>query len=175
MILKGIKKYYMNQIKHENIEEIVVKLLYERNLVISMAESCTGGMIASYVVNVSGASKVFKQSYVTYCDEAKHEILGVSWDILKTCTAVSEECAKMMAWGCKERSGSDIAISVTGYAGPEDSKEEPKGLVYIGCAYKNKTEVKEYKFDGSRIDIRRKATESALYFAKDIIENNFKI
>ena len=163
----------MNQINHENIEEIVVRLLLEKNLVISMAESCTGGMIASRIVGVSGASKVFKQSYVTYCDEAKHDILEVSWDILKEYTAVSAECAKMIAYGCKEQSGSDIAISVTGYAGPGDSDEEPKGLVYVGCAYKDMIEVKVHRFDGTRDDIRRKATESALFFVANIIENNF--
>lgn len=156
-----------------NIEEIVVKLLLDRNLIISMAESCTGGMIASHIVNVSGASKVFKQSFVTYCDEAKHTILGVSWEILNEHTAVSSECAMMMAKGCKACSGSDIAISVTGYAGPGDSDEEPKGLVYIGCAYGDNVEVREYRFDGERIDIRKKAADSALYFVKEIIEDKF--
>ena len=79
----------------------------------------------------------------------------------------------MMAYGCKEQSGSDIAISVTGYAGPGDSEEEPKGLVYVGCAYKDMIEVKVHRFDGTRDDIRRKATESALCFVANIIENNF--
>ena len=157
----------------EIIEEIVVYLLKEKQLIISMAESCTGGMVASQIVNVGGASNVFKQSYVTYCDEAKHELLGVSWDILEKYTAVSQECAAMMAYGCKKRSASDIAISVTGYAGPGDSEEEPKGLVYIGCAYMDKVEVREYRFDGERLDIRMKAANSALCFARDIIENKF--
>ncbi len=166
-------KISMNQKNYINIEEKVVKLLLEKNLIISMAESCTGGMIASRIVSVSGASKVFKQSYVTYCDDAKHEILGVSRDVLKEYTAVSAECAKMMADGCKKCSKSDIAISVTGYAGPGDSEEEPKGLVYIGCAYKDMIEVREHRFDGTRDDIRREATETALHLAANIIENNF--
>ena len=157
----------------KNIEEVVVKLLKEKELIISMAESCTGGIVASQIVNVSGASEVFKQSYVTYCDEAKHELLGVSWDILNEYTAVSRECAMMMAQGCKDRSRSDIAISVTGYAGPGNTEEEPKGLVYIGCAYQDKVEVKKFRFDGERIDIRKKAADSALHFAKEILEDKF--
>ena len=158
---------------HKPIEEIVVKLLCDKELVISMAESCTGGMIASQIVNVSGASKVFKQSYVTYCDEAKNKLLGVSWEVLKKYTAVSRECAEMMAYGCRKQSGSDIAISVTGYAGPEDLPNEPKGLVFIGCCYKDSVEVREYKFTGSRLEIRKKAVHSALSFVRDIIEKYF--
>lgn len=160
--------------KSENIEEIVVKLLCDKELLISMAESCTGGMMASLIVNVSGASKVFKQSYITYCDEAKHELLGVSWEILNKYTAVSRECAAMMATGCRERAKSDIAISVTGYAGPGDSETEPKGLVYIGCCHNEQVDVKEFRFEGDRFEIRSQAAQSALEFARDVIEKYFK-
>lgn len=155
------------------IEE-VVGLLSELDLKISFAESCTGGMIASKIVGVSGASKVFLGGFVTYTNEMKHKMIGVSNDILSKYTAVSRECAMEMARGCVNATGADIAVSVTGYAGPLDLPEEPKGLVYIGCAYKDINYAKEYRFDGERNEIREKAANSAIELIREILLNEYK-
>lgn len=153
------------------IEEDVVKLLLDKSLVISTAESCTGGMIASRIVNVSGASQVFEEGYITYSNSAKNKLLGVRAETFEKYTAVSRECAAQMAVGCLERSDSDIAVSVTGYAGPFDSEKEPKGLVYIGCAYSDTVKVEEFKFNGNRMEIRESAATAALNLIYKIVLN----
>lgn len=152
----------------------VVSLLSELNLKISLAESCTGGMISSTIVGVNGASKVLLGGFVTYTNEMKMKMLNVSCDTLNKYTAVSNACAKEMALGCKNATGADIAVSVTGYAGPLDLPEEPKGLVYIGCAYKDINYAKEYRFDGERNEIREKAADSAMELIREILLNEYK-
>lgn len=156
-------------IENKELEEVVVELLKERNLTLSLAESCTGGLTASKIVNVSGASDVFKQSYITYSNEAKIKLLGVSDKTIEQYTAVSEETAKEMALGCLKASGADIALSVTGYAGPNDSQEEPKGLVYIACAYSDTVNIEHYVFNGNRQKIRESAAIRALNLIKKTI------
>ncbi len=172
-ILKRLGNTVFTLNSEDEIEDSVVRLLTEKNLILSMAESCTGGLTASRIVNVSGASEVFKQSFITYCNEAKRDLLGVKEETLNKYTAVSQECAAQMASGCKERTGSDIAVSVTGYAGPHDSESEPKGLVYIGCAYKDNVTVKEFRFSGTRTKIRENAAIKALNIIREIILENF--
>ena len=169
-ILKRFQKNVFAVDSDDEIEDAVVKLLKEKKLVLSMAESCTGGMVASRIVNVSGASMVFKQSFITYCDSAKRDLLGVKESTLNRYTAVSSECAGEMARGCKERTGSDIAVAITGYAGPEDSPKEPKGLVYIACAYKDAIDVREFRFSGTRSKIRENATVRALNLILDTLK-----
>lgn len=154
--------------------EEIVKLLSEYNLKLSCAESCTGGMIAAKIVGVSGASKVFLGGFVTYTNEMKHKMISVSNDTLEKYTAVSRECAMEMAHGCANATGADIAVSVTGYAGPYDSPEEPKGLVYIGCAYKDVNYAKEFRFEGERNEIREKAANSAIELVREILLNEYK-
>ena len=119
-----------------NIEEKVVKKLNEKNMLLTTAESCTAGMIASAIVNVSGASNVFHQVYITYCDEAKNSMLNVKKETLKLYTAVSPQTACEMALGALSISDADIAVSVTGVAGPSMEDGKPVGLVYIGVASK---------------------------------------
>lgn len=148
--------------ERESLEEAVVKLLKNHNLTVSTAESCTGGMIASTIINVSGASDVIREGYITYCDEAKHKILGVSEDTLKTYSAVSKETAFEMARGCALVSGSNAAISVTGVAGPYNDGDKPAGLVYIGCCLNGETRVEEHHFKGSRDKVRHLAVIRAL-------------
>ena len=117
----------------ENIEDAIVKMLKKNNLTIAVAESCTGGLTGSKIVNVEGASEVFKYGFITYANEAKMKLLGVRKETLDKYTAVSEETAKEMACGAMKESGADVAVSITGYAGPYDSEDEPKGLVFKGC------------------------------------------
>jgi PncC family amidohydrolase len=158
---------------YEFIDGLDLKLveeLKEKELVLTTAESCTGGLISSVIVNISGASSVFKHGFVTYCDKAKEDLLGVRHETMDKYKAVSSEVASEMATGAKEVSGADVAVSVTGVAGPSMEDGKPVGLVYIGCAYKDKVEVREFNFDGDRKTIRFKATKNALQLVLDCIK-----
>lgn len=126
------------------IEEAVVELLREKNLKVATAESCTGGFIAKRITNVSGSSEIFECGIVSYSNRIKNEILGVNSDDLEEYGAVSETVARQMAEGAVKVSGADIAVSVTGIAGPNgDGSGKPVGLSYIGLADKNNSWVKE--------------------------------
>ena len=126
------------------IEEAVIPMLIEKNLKLATAESCTGGLIGKRITNVSGASKVFDCGIISYSNEIKHRILGVSEESLKEYGAVSAEVAKQMAKGALAVSGADIAVSVTGIAGPNsDGTSKPVGLSYIALADKDNVWVKE--------------------------------
>ena len=144
------------------LEEEVVKKLKECNCLLTTAESCTGGMVASSIVNVSGASEIFHEGYITYCDEAKHKILGVSNDTLQRYKAVSSNTACEMADGALKAANADIAVSVTGVAGPSMEDDKPVGLVYIGIAHNCRSKAKEFNFTGDRETVRKKACEEAL-------------
>ncbi len=120
-----------------SLEELVVTRLKERSMTISFAESCTGGYLAKRITDISGSSEVFNMGCVTYSNDVKTKLLGVKPETLEKHGAVSEEVAYEMAKGMKKLSGADIAVSITGIAGPDGgSEEKPVGLVYIGVAYK---------------------------------------
>ena len=135
------------------------------------AESCTGGMVAARMVNVSGVSDVFMQGMVTYSNEAKMHRLGVKAETLEKYGAVSEETAKEMAEGIARTSGADIGLATTGVAGPESSEGKPVGLVYIAIAYKGKTEVYTCHFVGKRNKIRERAAYTALNWLRKVIND----
>ncbi len=119
-----------------SLEEVVVRGLEQRGLTISFAESCTGGLLAKRVTDISGASNVLGSSFVTYCNEAKIKLLGVSPDTIAAYTEVSAQCALEMARGVRKLSGADVGISTTGYAGPTGGTEEnPVGTVFIGLCW----------------------------------------
>jgi nicotinamide-nucleotide amidase len=129
----------------DRLEEIVVKLLAAAHRTIATAESCTGGMIANRITNVSGSSEVFVNGCVTYSNESKVRLLGVREETLKARGAVSEEVAREMAEGIRTRSGTDFGVSTTGIAGPTGgTPEKPVGLVYIGLATPERTEVQRH-------------------------------
>ena len=154
------------------IEEKLVQSLAEMGLTVSTAESCTGGMVASTIIDVPGASDVYNEGFITYSNEAKMKYLNVSEEVLDSFGAVSEETVKQMASGCRKATGSDVAIATSGVAGPGGgSVEKPVGLVYIGCAYKDIIEVRAYKFVGNRTEIRTQATNEAINMAMELIEN----
>ena len=141
----------------------LVKNLREKGVLISFAESCTGGLIASAITDIAGASEIFLGSAVTYSNSAKENILGVRSETLKKYGAVSEECAKEMAAGSKKIYGSEIAMSVTGIAGPDGgSAEKPVGTVWFGFASKSENYAFVCHFDGNREDIRNKTVEKVL-------------
>lgn len=154
------------------MENSLIEVLKKYNLKIATAESCTGGLIASKLVNVSGASEVFEYGFITYSNAAKNNILEIDNIIIEQYTAVSREVAKEMAIGCAKKANSDVALSVTGYAGPYDSVDEPKGLVFIGCYYKGDVTVNELQLEGNRQEIRENAAIFAIDLAiKTIIAN----
>jgi PncC family amidohydrolase len=140
----------------------VYSLLLSRSMHVSFAESCTGGLLSSRLVDIPGASNVFDESYVTYSNESKRRLLGVKSETLQKHGAVSEECALEMALGALKASGADYALSVTGIAGPGGgTPQKPVGLVYIGVADKRGAEARRCQFDGDRGQIRRAAADEA--------------
>lgn len=137
---------YVYGVDYNCIEEAVVGMLKEHHLKVATAESCTGGLIAKRITDVPGASEVFECGIISYANEIKHRVLGVSEDDLNKYGAVSEPVAKQMAQGALKVSGADIAVSVTGIAGPDsDSTGKPVGLVYIGLADKGNVWVREIR------------------------------
>ncbi len=160
----------------KELEDIIVDLLKEQNLSITTVESCTGGLLSGRLVNVPGVSDIFKQGFVTYSNKAKRKLLGVKKDTLSVNGAVSEKTAKEMAKGAMMMTGADVALSVTGIAGPDGgSAEKPVGLVYIACNLKGKTTVRELHLSGSRKKIRESAVSAALVLLRDCILENFKL
>lgn len=145
------------------IEDKLVEFLIDKKLTITTAESCTGGMISSALVNVSGASGVLNEAYVTYSNEAKMRNLGVKEETLKLYGAVSEETAKEMVLGVVLKTDSDCAIAVTGIAGPDGgTPDKPVGTVYAGYYICGETHAERYNFSGDRYEVRRKTTDTVL-------------
>lgn len=164
----GDAVYSVNE--HEGLEDAVISLCKERGYQIAFAESCTGGLLSGRVVSVPGASKVYGRGFVTYANEAKIEELGVLPETLNAYGAVSEETAREMAVGAQKKANAQVAVSVTGIAGPGGgTKEKPVGLVYIGCAVKDKVWVRKCWFNGDRTKNRESAVTSALLMARDCI------
>lgn len=142
--------------------EIIEKLI-EKGIVVATAESCTGGMISSTITDVPGSSAIFGYGMVTYSNDAKMKILGVKEDTLKQFGAVSKETAYEMAEGLKNVSSADVAVSVTGIAGPGGgSEEKPVGLVYMGIATEKGISTKKNLFNGDRDEIRKQTVHTAL-------------
>lgn len=168
--------YYMDKQKpysptDRRPEEIAVELLTEKKLTVTAAESCTGGLIAGTLVNAAGASEVFNESYVTYSNEAKERLVGVSRETLERYGAVSEQTAREMAKGAADAAGADAALSSTGIAGPGGgTADKPVGLVYIGCYLNGRTDVIECRFHGSRMDNRLHTVEQALNLLIKMLE-----
>ena len=173
-LVKELKQRFGNAVyttKEEvTLEEKVVKMLKKQQLTMVTAESCTGGMLASKIINVSGVSEVFKAGLVTYANEAKRELLGVRKKTLKKYGAVSRETAEEMVLGAVSRYDADVAVSVTGIAGPEGGTEEkPVGLVYIGCYVCGELAVYECHFTGTREKIRETTVVTALNLVRKML------
>ncbi len=143
----------------------VGNLLLQKGYTIACAESCTGGLLTSYLTDVAGSSAYVKGSVVSYTNEVKHGVLGVSQELLDTVGAVSPEVAREMAEEVRKVIGSDIGVSVTGLAGPGGGTDEkPVGLVFIGISGISGTNVIKCIFSGSREDVKKQAAERALQF-----------
>ncbi|CUH92642.1 competence/damage-inducible protein A [Herbinix luporum] len=166
-IIKELKARFGNNIyttrEDITLEKAVIDLLINYKLTLATAESCTGGLLSGRIVNVAGASQVFTEGFITYSNQAKIKYLNVNPDTLNTYGAVSEETAKEMALGLIKTTGCDVAVAVTGIAGPDGgTKEKPVGLVYISCSIKGKTFVKRCNFKGNRAKIREQSVVAAL-------------
>lgn len=154
--------------EEKTLEEAVVDLLKEKNMTLSLAESCTGGAVAARIVNVPGASEALMCGFVTYTNRAKRKCLGVKKNTLKNEGAVSAKCAKEMAKGGAKAAETDVCLSVTGLAGPGGGTEEtPVGTVFMGCCCAGKTTTREFHFTGNRSRIRGQAVAQALTFIRD--------
>lgn len=146
-----------------SLEEVIAEILLSKNLTISTAESCTGGLIASRLVDYPGVSSVFLEGAVTYSNEAKINRLKVKKETLENFGAVSEETAREMAEGIAKTAGTDIGLSTTGIAGPGGgTPEKPVGLVYVGLSINGNVQVKKLELSGNREMIRRRTTIAAL-------------
>lgn len=166
-MVKELKSRFGNDIytteEDTTLEKAVVDLLLANNLTVTCAESCTGGLLSGRLINIPGVSDVYKCGYVTYSNKAKRRLLGVKKSTLQKHGAVSPQTAEEMVKGAAFTSKSDVAVAVTGIAGPDGgSGEKPVGLVYIACNVKGKVTVREYQFSGSRSKIREASVSAAL-------------
>ena len=149
--------------------------LIENNITVSTAESCTGGNISAEFVAYPGISKIFVAGLCTYHNNAKENILGVKSETLKNFGAVSEQCAREMLLGLKERTGAEACVCTTGIAGPGGgTPQKPVGLVYIGASFREKTEIVKCNFSGSRSDVINQAKDFALNLLYKIITEGNK-
>jgi nicotinamide-nucleotide amidase len=141
----------------------LVAALTARHLTVTTAESCTGGLIAAALTDIPGSSAIFTHGFVTYANEAKTQLLGVSPDLLATVGAVSPEVAAAMASGARTRAGANLAVSTTGIAGPDGgSPKKPVGTVWFALASPSGVATYTQIFPGDRAQIRRAATAFAL-------------
>ncbi|NFO05588.1 nicotinamide-nucleotide amidohydrolase family protein [Clostridium botulinum] len=158
--------------KVKKIEEVLGRMLIDRGLTLSSAESCTGGLISSTLISYPGISEVFMEGVVTYSNEAKIRRLNVKKETLDKYGAVSEQVAIEMAEGIAKTSRTNIGIATTGIAGPGGgTAEKPVGLVYIGICIKGKAYARRYIFNGNREEVRNLATMSALDMVKREVED----
>ena len=155
------------------LEAIIIDILKQKNYKFSSAESLTGGMLMSTLIDVPGASDVIAEGFITYADEAKIKYLGVKKETIDKLGAVSQETAYEMAKGLKEKTNAHVTVATTGIAGPGGgTKEKPVGTVYIGCRVCGEVYVKRLMLHGDRKSIRTQTVSAALNFIKDCILND---
>ena len=153
------------------LEKDIAARLIGKNLTVSTAESCSGGLIAHGLTNIPGSSKYFKLGVVAYSNEVKKTILNVSKAIIKNKGAVSKEVAISLSKGILKLSKTNIALATTGIAGPGGAtKTKPIGLVFIALAYKNKIICRRYHFKGTRLSIKKQTSEAALKLLKNFLK-----
>jgi nicotinamide-nucleotide amidase len=158
-----------NELKHQ--VEKPITICTAQGLKIATAESCTGGLISAAFTEISGSSAVFECGFVTYSNESKNKMLGVPMELIEKHGAVSEEVACAMAVGAREKAAVDLAVSVTGIAGPSGgSAAKPVGLVYIAVASKNGVNMQQNMFTGDRAEIRKQAVSTAIAMLTDELQ-----
>ena len=161
--IRGRAGRYIYSRNEESLEEVVGRLLTERGLTISVAESCTGGNLSNLLTNVPGASKYFERGIISYGNVSKVEILNVNEDALNEHGVVSLKVAQQMAEGVRAISGTDIGLSITGIMGPTGATtDKPVGLVYIGFCDEKVCTAKKFVFGENRIFNKQRTTQAAL-------------
>ncbi|WP_420547210.1 CinA family protein [Curvivirga sp.] len=161
----------------KEIQDLATRLLLEcraKDWTVSTAESCTGGLIAGALTEIAGSSNVVDRGFITYSNEAKNELIGVNSDTIKKHGAVSPEVAEQMAMGAVKEAKTNLAIAVTGVAGPGASENKPAGLVYIGIAADNldKPVVTKVNFEGNRSEVRSSTVRTALFLALSVTQKD---
>jgi nicotinamide-nucleotide amidase len=151
----------------------ILKLAKAKNIIIAVAESCTGGMVSSSITSIPGSSDVFDRGFVTYSYESKTDLLGVPAALINKQGAVSKEVAELMVIGTLKNSNANLAVAITGIAGPSGGTEtKTVGLVHFASNYKGKVFHQQKIFDGNRDAIRQSATQHALEMLLERIENS---
>jgi PncC family amidohydrolase len=145
------------------------QILHKRKLTIAVAESCTGGLVAAALTDLPGSSEYFLGGVVTYANRAKEAVLGVDEGTLRKYGAVSRQVATQMAVGARNLFGSDVAVSVTGVAGPSAEGNKPVGLTFIGAIYGDKTVVRRHRWNGGRASNRVASVEAAIQLVTEIV------
>ena len=150
--------------------EPLAKLLRERKLSVAVAESCTAGLLGACLADLPGASGYFLGGFITYATDTKASQLGVPDEVLSREGAVSAEVAGAMAERAAREMGADLALSITGVAGPETQEGKPVGLTYVGGWLRGRSQVEEHHFSGGRASNRLLAVEAALNLARRLLE-----
>ena len=146
-----------------SLEQEVARLLISLKMTISVAESCTGGLICHRLTNISGSSDYLERGVVSYSNRSKIELLGVSSQVIREHGAVSQSCVEGMAIGIKRLAGTDLGLAVSGIAGPTGgTNDKPVGTVHMALAWDEDVQCWKYLFEGSREEIKEKASEQAL-------------
>ncbi len=155
-----------------DLAKVLTEMLARKNLKLTTAESCTGGLLGAEITRIAGASSVYERGFITYSNEAKSEMLGVPMDLIDDKGAVSAEIAESMVKGAIENSHADIALSITGIAGPGGgSDEKPVGTVYFGRMIKDQEPTHfKHNFSGDRQAVQRKSADEALRILIAILE-----
>lgn len=177
-VVKELKRRFENAVytteEETTLESAVVELLQANGLTVTCAESCTGGLLSARLINVPGVSEIYKTGLVTYSNKAKRKLLGVKKSTLQKYGAVSQQTAEEMAKGAAALTKADVAVAVTGIAGPDGgTKEKPVGTVYIACAVKGKVAVKKHQFAGNRSKVREATVSEALVLMRSCILEYF--
>jgi len=168
----GLGRYLFSE-DESSIAEIVLDLARTRGLTLATAESCTGGLVAARLTSVAGSSDVFRGGVVAYANDVKERELGVAASILEKYGAVSAETAKAMAEGVRTRLGADLAVAVTGVAGPGGGTEDkPVGLVYVHATGPGGEEARRSDLPGDREMVRGRATAAALHLVRRVLTQN---
>ena len=158
-----------------SLELRVGNLLKQKHLTLATAESCTGGLIAHLLTNIPGSSEYFLGGIVAYSYQAKAHLLNVAWDTLNTNGAVSKETVLEMAIGARNKLKTDIAISVSGIAGPGGgTPDKPVGTTWVWLATQNAAEARRFIWDGDREQNKKYSAEAALQFILDYLEGKLK-
>jgi nicotinamide-nucleotide amidase len=158
------------------LEKVIGRHLRERGWSLVLAESCTGGLLSRKITAIPGASDYLDRAFVTYSNRAKTELLGVSDELLREHGAVSEEVAAAMAEGALKKASAQVAVAITGIAGPDGgTPSKPVGTVYIACATESRTWVQKYSFGGTREQIQESASQAALVMLWNVLAGNERV